>query len=96
VTNGQLLAESGHELVIGGYGPGAHTRLRLHNCWLFPHKELVYIALVRTGFVRRKDTIVPNVPKLHQNSALESAVQNVKTASIELMGVRRLEPLTTC
>jgi len=37
-------------------------------------KELLYIALVRNGFVRRKDTIVPNVPRLHQNSALESAV----------------------
>jgi ATP-dependent DNA ligase len=73
VTNGQLLAESGHELVIGGYVPGAHG-LDSIIVGYYRGKELLYIALVGNGFVRRKDTIVPNVPRLHQNSALESAV----------------------
>ena len=71
MTNVQLWAESGQELVIGGYGPGAHG---FDIVGYYRGKELVYIALVRNGFVRRKDTIVPNVPRLHQNSALESAV----------------------
>ena len=73
MTNGQLLAESGHELVIGGYVPGAHG-LDSIIVGYYRGKEPLYIALVRNGFVRRKDTIVPNVPRLHQNSALESAV----------------------
>ena len=73
MTNSQLLAESGQELVIGGYVPGAHG-LDSIIVGYYRGKELLYIALVRNGFVRRKDTIVPNVPRLHQNSALESAV----------------------
>ena len=46
--------------MIGGYGPGAHG-LDSIIVGYYRGKELLYIALVRNGFVRRKDTIVPNV-----------------------------------